>query len=172
MSVALTPPNWRDTASFMRIRHALLALLISALLGACATTTENESQTRPIGENSLSEREMRRALSGAVDFTRHVKPVLEAKCVACHNADGLPGRLNLSSREAAVRSGALGVFIVPGKPDQSLLVTQIASAPAHLKAMPPVGQQVTDQEIAVLRRWIAQGAAWPAGPAGVLATGY
>lgn len=156
----------------MRTFQALLALLLTAALGACVTAPESDSETRPAGESSLSERDLRQALRGPVDFERHVKPILEAKCVACHNADGLPGRLNLSSRETATRSGALGLFIVPGHPEQSLLVTQIGSAPAHLKAMPPVGQQVTENEIAVLRQWIKEGASWPAGTAGTLKTGF
>ena len=156
----------------MRTIQALLALFLPAALGACVALPESDSETRPQGETALTARELREARRGPVDFERHVKPILEAKCVACHNADGLPGRLNLTTRETARRSGALGLFIVPGKPDQSLLVTQIGSAPAHLKAMPPVGQQVTSDEMDVLRQWILEGAPWPEGPAGTLDTGF
>lgn len=151
---------------------ALFSALAAAVLVSCQTAPFSEPETRPLGENSLSRGEMRRALAGPVDFTRHVRPILEAKCVACHSEGGLPGRMDLGSRERAVRSGALGVFIVPGKPEQSLFVSQIGSAPAHLKAMPPVGQQVTDDEIRVLRRWIAEGARWPHGAEGELRSGF
>lgn len=169
---ALTIKSVRDTRRIMMRRPRLLAFVIPALLASCIGTPHNESETRPAGENSLGAAETRRAMRGPVDFNRHVKPILEAKCVACHSQGGVPGRLDLSSREAALRSGALGAFIVPGRPDQSLLVTRIASAPAHLKAMPPVGQQVTTEEIGVLRRWIEQGANWPAGAEGKLKTAF
>ncbi len=146
------------------------ALIGMVLLVGCqnAAISESQSETRPAGETVLSRAELRRALAGPVDFGRHVKPILEAKCVACHSEGGLPGRMNLTSRAAAVKSGALGLFIVPGQPDKSLFVSQIGEAPAHLKAMPPVGEQVTEDEISVLRRWIAEGASWPEGEAGHL----
>ena len=57
-------------------------------------------------------------------------------------------------------------WIVPGKPDQSRLVTVIQEDPAADKAMPPVSHRLTPQEIELLKRWIAEGAYWPSGDAG------
>jgi hypothetical protein len=53
-------------------------------------------------------------------------------------------------------------FLVPGQPDRSLLLTKIKGADAHIKAMPPVGERLTKEELAILRRWVVQGAEWPA----------
>jgi mono/diheme cytochrome c family protein len=138
------------------------------LLTACQTPAPSESQTRPPGETALSPAALAAARSGPVDFTRHVKPILEAKCVACHNHEALPGKVDLSNRQSALRTGGLGLWIVPGKPDQSLLLTKISDAPGHLQAMPVVGQQITPDEISVLRKWIIEGAAWPSGRPGAL----
>lgn len=143
--------------------------LASVLLGATACQhTDEGSETRPTGVNVLSAEELDRAEKGRVDFTAHVKPILAAKCVACHHSEALPGRLNLESRAAARRSGALGAFIVPGDPERSLFLSKLDEAHVNLQAMPPVGETLTAEEIRVLRRWIAQGAPWPEGRAGQL----
>lgn len=84
----------------------------------------------------------------------------------CHNSEAQPGKMDLSSQKAAMQTGAIGLWIVPGKPDQSLLLAKIANAPAHLKAMSPVGEQITPDELAVLKKWVAEGANWPSGKAG------
>jgi hypothetical protein len=86
----------------------------------------------------------------------------------CHNNDAQPGKMDLSSKTAALRTGAIGLWIVPGKPDQSLLLTKTTNAPAHLKAMPPVGEQITPDELSVLRKWVAEGADWPSGSPGLV----
>jgi len=150
--------------------NAIQLCLIAALLtlAACHTPTPSESETRPIGETALSSSALAEARSGPVQFSQHVKPILEAKCVACHNHEALPGKVDLSNRDAARKSGGLGLWIVPGKPDQSLILTKVCAGFDHSKAMPPVGQQITAEELAVLRKWISEGADWPSGRAGTL----
>lgn len=144
---------------------------IALLIPACQSSSPADSETHPAGTNVLSAAEQERALKGTVDFSHHVKPILETRCVMCHNQDALPGRMNLTNRATAVRTGALGSFIIPGHPEQSHFVTRIGSSPGHLKSMPPVGQRITKDDVAVLQRWIAQGAPWPAGSAGALRAG-
>lgn len=118
----------------------------------------------------LEAQTLHQALTGQVDFVRHVKPVLEAKCAVCHNQTALPGRMSLASRAEAERTGTLTAFIVPGQPKASPLLTRLGSAHASLKEMPPVGERLTSEETALLERWIAQGASWPKGAAGNLKT--
>lgn len=143
----------------------LAALLI---LVSCQSPSSSESETRPPGTTVLTPSALAAARSQPVEFTAHVKPILAAKCVMCHNQEAQPGKMDLSSHAAALRTGAIGLWIVPGKPDQSLLLTKTTSAPAHLKAMPPVGEQITPEELSVLRKWVAEGADWPSGKAGLV----
>lgn len=138
------------------------------LLPLSGCSTLEESETRPTGQNVLDEATLRQARHGQVDFTTHVKPILEAKCAVCHNQEALPGRMSLASREEARRSGTLGGFIRPGDPESSPLLTRIDSAHSQVKAMPPVGESLTADETALLKRWIAQGASWPMGKDGSL----
>ena len=145
----------------MNLLLRLASGLFAIGLAACATRPAPVSETLLPGQNVLPQETVRAALDGQVDFSRHVRPILQAKCVICHDAEAQPLGLHLESRAAAVKSGALGAFVVPGHPERSLLLTKIKSAPAHIKAMPPVGEQLTGDEVAILQRWIKQGAVWP-----------
>ena len=87
---------------------------------------------------------------------------LYVKCLLCHGRRRQEGGLDLRTREAALKGGVSGPAIVPGEPDQSLLVRRIVA-----EEMPPEEHQarlsyrpVTSDELDSLRRWISQGAHW------------
>ena len=143
--------------------HPILCVL---LLASCATPPDSE--TKPMGDNVLSKEAIHAAKTGPVNFTAHVKPVLEAKCVMCHNSEALPGHGSLENRKEAVRSGALGAYIVPGHPESSLLVANVKTARQHASVMPAVGERLTKDEYEILAKWVKEGAQWPAGKAGKL----
>lgn len=149
--------------------HSLLCALGVIGLAACATAPDPE--TKPMGGNVLSTSGLRAARSGPVGFVAHVKPVLEAKCVMCHNHQTLKGHMSLESRSEAIRTGALGAFIIPGRPESSLLITNIKSAHQSVSVMPPVGDRLTADETAILTQWVKEGAVWPEGAAGTLRVG-
>ncbi len=143
----------------------LLPLAIA--LAACSAPHEGET-TYPGGE-LLSPAAIAQAKVHP-DFVQHVKPVLQTRCVICHNKKTLPGHMSLENADAALKPGAAGVpAIVPGHPEASLLVANIGRTHANLRTMPMVGEQVTANELAILRKWITDGAAWPKGRAGRLA---
>lgn len=102
------------------------------------------------------------AVADEVDFDRHVAPILVTRCLECHNELTSSGGLVLSRAETAARGGDSGSVMVAGRPDDSALVERVATG-----EMPPDrkgrSQKLPDDEIAVLRRWIAEGAAWPRG---------
>ena len=127
----------------------------------CAAPHSGESETLLTGRNVLGALEIHVALQETVDFSRHVKPILAAKCVACHNRESQPRGLHFNNHDSAIKSGALGVFIVPGHPERSPFLTTIKSAHTSIKSMPPVGERLTSEEVGILRRWIQQGAPWP-----------
>jgi uncharacterized membrane protein len=147
-----------------------IIVLLSTVLAGCSSP-ESESETRLPGRNVLEPAAMQAAQSGNVSFNEHVKPVLEAKCAMCHNSSAQPGRMSLASQAEAIQTGTLGVFIIPGQPEKSRFITHLGTAHSSVKAMPPVGETLTPEESLILRRWIAQGAPWPAGAAGKLMTG-
>lgn len=103
-------------------------------------------------------------------FVTEVKPVLERQCLRCHNGTTLPGKLNLSSGDVALAGRLRGQrYIVPGRPDQSLVIAAVSHKGNHRPLMPNlVPLTLTDDQIGVLREWIEDGAVWPTGSAGQL----
>ncbi len=102
-----------------------------------------------------------------ISFNDTIKPILREKCAHCHNVETLPDRFSVESAELAfVKTKAGQAIIVPGKPDESLLVMALESPKLHEKAMPMVGPGPNVDEIKLIRQWITEGAEWPKGPAG------
>ena len=101
-------------------------------------------------------------------FTDEVKPILEKNCLICHSG-AQPALLDLSNHAAPFLPDPTGrAYIVPGKPDQSLLIEAVSRDGLHQRGMPRLVVSLTDMEIGTLREWITAGAPWPTGPAGVL----
>ncbi len=95
--------------------------------------------------------------SPAEFFASRVKPVLEAKCFACHTTNP-QGGLRLDSLEAMIKGGKSGPAIRPGHPSESLLIHAISYNHALVK-MPPAGQ-LPKEDFINLSRWVEQGAVW------------
>jgi mono/diheme cytochrome c family protein len=95
-------------------------------------------------------------------FRDKVKPLLDSRCISCHGPDKVKGALRLDSLAAALKGGDNGPAVIPGKPSESLLLQAVMHAKPDLE-MPPK-EKLTTNDIAVLRRWIADGAPWPAAP--------
>jgi hypothetical protein len=104
----------------------------------------------------------------AVNFTGDVKPILEARCLPCHNGALLPGMLDLRTREGVFAASPGGAVIVPGDPGASRLLYKMTREDDELGAMPPTGHGLSAEEQRVLTEWIREGADWPEGKAGQL----
>ena len=91
-------------------------------------------------------------------FEMRVRPLLAENCFACHT-DSAMGGLQMKSREALQKGGDSGPAIVPGHPEQSLLIQAVRQTHEQLK-MPPQGK-LRDEEVAALVTWIRDGAVWP-----------
>ncbi|EMI20182.1 protein containing DUF1549, partial [Rhodopirellula maiorica SM1] len=90
-------------------------------------------------------------------FETEVRPLLAEKCFGCHNAEKQKGDLRLDSLGHMLLGGESGASLVPGKPDESLLIEAVRYESFE---MPPAGQ-LKAKQIAVLERWVAMGAPWP-----------
>lgn len=89
-----------------------------------------------------------------------VKPVLEAKCVNCHNASKQKGELAMHTFEDLQRGGKHGPVLKSGNPGDSELYKRITLPENHEQFMPPEGKTpMTEEETQLLAFWIEQGAA-------------
>ena len=146
------------------ISSGAVAVGVVAAFSGCQSVPRGDdegSETITQNWSPLSEAERKEALTGTVDFARHVQPVLRAKCVACHSGEGAMAGLRLAERTSAFATGALGPRIVPGAPEKSALLKMLKPHTRGQATMPPVGHQVVPDEAKLLRRWIEQGAVWP-----------
>jgi mono/diheme cytochrome c family protein len=93
-------------------------------------------------------------------FRDQVAPILEGRCIHCHGDVSPKGSLNLTTAAGVFNGGDGGPAVVPGTPEESLLLDMISGNPPE---MPKKGQPLSKQEIAIIRAWIERGASWPTG---------
>jgi hypothetical protein len=93
-------------------------------------------------------------------FEKYVRPVLVEKCIACHGAAKQRGGLRLDSADALRKGGDSGPAVVPGKPEQSLILKAVRRE-GDLK-MPPK-EKLPAAVAGALAEWIRNGAPYPAG---------
>jgi len=95
-------------------------------------------------------------------FETKVRPVLVENCYKCHSAgaEKIKGGLTLDTRDGWMKGGDTGPVIIPGKPDESLLVKAIRYTDRDL-AMPPSDKKLPDNLIADLVEWVRMGAPDP-----------
>ena len=92
-------------------------------------------------------------------FESKVRPILVRRCFRCHGARKQRGGLRLDKRFRALAGGDSGPVLVPGKPDNSLLIQAINYQGLE---MPP-DRKLGKREIETLTRWVRSGIPWPAG---------
>ena len=97
-----------------------------------------------------------------VDFRRDVWPILQARCMTCHGPEKQKSSLRVDSRAALLKGGDSGPAIVAGEPGEELLARAGLGPEAATCGCRPKGQPLSAAQIATLRRWIAEGANWPA----------
>lgn len=96
--------------------------------------------------------------TAAVSYQRDVLPVLRANCHGCHRPDKTSGGLDMTVIANLMTGGESGSpAVVPGDPDASYLVQQITSENGQA-AMPPRKRPLAATQVALIRRWIEQGA--------------
>ncbi len=95
-------------------------------------------------------------------FALKVQPILKSKCMGCHGADpdDIGGEFLVTSREALLRGGeSEDPAIIPGHPDEGTFVEAIKWD--GLEMPPKENDRLTDEQIAVVQKWIELGAPWP-----------
>jgi cytochrome c553 len=95
----------------------------------------------------------------AAFFTKSVEPILNDRCFSCHGPEKQKAKLRLDSREAVLKGGKSGAAVVPGKPDDSLLIKAVRYTDDDLK-MPPKNKKLSDEQVATLVDWVKRGAPW------------
>jgi hypothetical protein len=96
-----------------------------------------------------------------IDFAKQLRPILKARCTACHGTLKQSSGLRLDSAAGLIRGGDSGAGIVRGKSNESELIQRISTEDPAVR-MPPEGEPLTSEQVNLFRRWIDAGAEVPA----------
>ena len=113
------------------------------------------------------------ALSAASDdLAEKAVTLLDERCFKCHShsAGKNKGGLVMDSLAGLTTGGDAGAALVPGDPDASLFLKNILSTDPDVM-MPPKGDRLTKEEVALLQSWVKSGAVWPKSRTKVVAAG-
>ncbi|MFO1497325.1 MAG: PSD1 and planctomycete cytochrome C domain-containing protein [Verrucomicrobiota bacterium] len=101
------------------------------------------------------------AAADMVFFDQKIRPILEQRCFECHShqAGKMKNGLTLDSREGWFKGGDSGPALMPGDPDNSLLIRAVRYTDRDLH-MPPK-ERLSEDEIASLVEWVRRGAPDP-----------
>ncbi len=95
-----------------------------------------------------------------VDYNTEVKPLLNKKCLACHGGVKQSGHFSLLTRQEALQPAESGKSaIVPGKPGRSEFIRRLTCGDPE-ERMPKGEEPLNADEVALLTRWVRQGALW------------
>lgn len=118
-----------------RHREGLLRTLLYALLLVATTSAHAE-----------------------VKFSKDIAPILVRRCIGCHGERAYQGGYRAQTFQNLLRKGASGASpIVAGRPEESRLFQLITSPTAQLR-MPKSDDSLSKEQVALVRRWIAEGA--------------
>ncbi len=138
----------RRTGIFLFI--PLIALLITSHIGAGITHGEGFLTQPIIGKNKKIV-----TLAEAVVFKDVIHPILDQKCMSCHNTTKAKGELVLKDSTSILLGGEDGEVLVRGNSDESPLVQRLFLDIDHDDHMPPKGKpQLSHAELELIREWV------------------
>jgi len=136
MRTRVTTKNWQEVCAYF-----VMALILVWPLSTSRAAEKSSGSNQANGS------------------TAQAMSVLRVNCLSCHNDEKKKGGLRLTSRENALKGSDNGPVLVPRKADKSLLTkVLLEDSDPH---MPPK-KQLSEKDIATLRRWIDAGAKWDA----------
>ncbi|TKK69207.1 hypothetical protein FC093_07780 [Ilyomonas limi] len=134
---------------------AALVVIYTGHLGADITHGDN-FVTAPIIHQEVKQRA---ALEDAFVYADLVEPILQDKCMGCHNSNKSKGELAMDTKDLLLKGGKDGKLWDTTKPDMGLLMTRIHLPEEEKEHMPPAGKpQLTENEMTILYAWIKSGA--------------
>lgn len=124
-----------------------------AFLAGCAKSDESAPATETTTKPAATE-ETAKPSAGAYD---KVQATFTASCIGCHGSGRKAEGIDLSSYDAVMKGGEKGPIVVPGDPENSLLVHALRGTHGA-KRMPLNGQPLPEAQIKEIEDWIKAGA--------------
>lgn len=142
---------------------AIPAKVVAAVFAVMVVVTGHLGGNLTHGDDfllSFSHAEAQRvALEDAEVYRDLIRPVLQQKCYACHNADKAKGGLQMQTRELLTKGGKNGVPWDTTQADLGLMLRRIHLPVDEDEHMPPRGKaQLSEEEVILLTAWVKEGA--------------
>jgi Protein of unknown function (DUF1549)/Protein of unknown function (DUF1553)/Planctomycete cytochrome C len=96
------------------------------------------------------------------DFSHQIVPILREKCGDCHSGNQKEGAFSINTRQSTLAGGESGAAITVGESKSSELVLRVTSTDDSVR-MPPEGEPLTQEQVALIAKWIDEGAHWEPG---------
>lgn len=157
MSGAPPPRGWHRTCSWVdgTVAAGLPLLVVAVAIGLGGGAGSGTLRAAPPQSPPLPA-----PLQRQVDFRSEVYPLLAARCLHCHEGEEPDSGYRLDYRAALVeRHQDRGPLVLPGRSAQSRLIHLVAGGVDDTR-MPAEGPPLAARDVALLRAWIDQGAAW------------
>ncbi|WP_299254289.1 DUF2231 domain-containing protein [uncultured Aquimarina sp.] len=114
----------------------------------------------PFGKKERIEEFKINTIEEAQIFTNVINPILDRKCISCHNSSKKKGGLSLEGEVAILAGGKNGASLIAGNSSQSEIIKRVHLDPTSKGFMPPEGKTpLTNEEIKVIEYWIDHGQA-------------
>ncbi len=91
-------------------------------------------------------------------YAEFLRPVIDDKCVRCHNSEKQNGGLRMDSTHYLLKGGESGPLFVAGNAIASRWHNRVTLPTQNVKAMPPQGERMTFAEVRLLEYWLNEGA--------------
>ena len=121
-------------------------------VGPAQTTPEPEPEPKATPDAAIAD--------GKVIFASNIAPILDDRCVSCHQSGRAKGGLRLNSAKGIFSGDRDDWVIDPGNAEGSILVSRITLPAGHEDVMPPKGALLTDSQIDLIKKWINEGAVY------------
>ena len=137
------------------MRKLWIVLAFSAVcLAVCSVVVAVETSDQ---NSSAKERS-----AETIDFAHDIRPILAERCYACHASKRSEGGLRWDRKKSALAGGDSGEpAIVPGKPELSHAIKLVRGEEGEIMPPEDEGEPLAEEQIALLIRWIQNGAVWP-----------
>ena len=131
------------------------AAALSAAFGGGGGETAMAKAPAPAAE-PVMEMKTEEAAAPAVNYQDHILPILKQRCAKCHNLDTRRSGLAVDTYANLLEGGSSGAVVAAGQPGDSRLFRLISGS--EEPKMPPSGDPLTAEQLALIEQWIQLGA--------------
>jgi hypothetical protein len=156
--------RWVRTTGTTLVVVGTIVLCIGIHFGGTSVHGEDFFDIGLLLEDNEEEPDEATPVTQGIDFDTQVRPILRKSCLRCHGKKKQKGELRLDTEDYAMEGGETGAVIEPGDSSDSELYRRVSLPTDDEDYMPSKGTPLTPRQVEVLKRWIDEGAKWPAAP--------